>query len=172
MKQPRKAIGSGIAGAAIITLIHESLRQFLPQAPRMERLGMQAIEKIHDKAGLPVPKNEKLLYGEAMAGDLLANTGYYSLTGISKNPWLAGLATGLAAGIGAVTLPKPLGLDEENANRTPATTIMTIALYTVGGLVAAGVAVLLSDDSASTIPKSKVDTITDTESKRSWNLKD
>lgn len=145
MKQPGKAIGSGVAGAAIITLIHETLRQFVPQAPRMERLGMQAVEKALNKSGLPTPDNENTLYGQALAGDLLANSLYYSMAGLGKKPWLTGLIVGFGAGIAAVTLPAQLGLEEKNVNRTPATTAMTIGLYTLGGIVAAGVASLLSE---------------------------
>lgn len=172
MKQPGKAIGSGIAGATIITLIHEALRQFVPQAPRMERIGMQAVEKILNKTGQPTPQNENILYGQALVGDLISNSAFYGLTAIGKKPWLMGLLTGLGAGIAAVTLPKPLGLDGEDANRTTATTIMTIGLYTLGGVVAAGVASLLNEDSPEESPKLKANGVTDIRSNRSWNLKD
>lgn len=170
MKQPGKAIGSGVAGAAIVTLIHEALRQFVPKAPRMERIGMQAVEKILNKTGQSTPQNDNILYGQALIGDLISNSTFYGLTAIGKKPWLVGLLAGLGAGIAAVTLPKPLGLDGEDANRTPATTAMTIGLYTVGGIVAAGVAALLSEDPE--LPKLKTDDISDIRSKRSWNLKD
>jgi len=172
MKQPGKAIGSGIAGATIITLIHEALRQFVPQAPRMERIGMQAVEKILNKTGQPTPKNDNILYGQALIGDLISNSAFYGLTAIGKKPWLVGLLAGLGAGIAAVTLPKPLGLDGENANKTPATTAMTIGLYTLGGIVAAGVASLLNEDQEQELPKSKGNGITNIGSNRSWNLKD
>jgi hypothetical protein len=50
---------------------------------------------------------------------------------------LRGAALGLAAGLGAVFLPGPLGLGEAPSNRTPATTAMTIGWYLIGGLAAA-----------------------------------
>jgi hypothetical protein len=40
-------------------------------------------------------------------------------------------------------LPKPLGLHPEFSSRTPKTAVMTVALYLVGGLVAAGVSRML-----------------------------
>ncbi|WP_317172766.1 hypothetical protein [Hymenobacter sp. HDW8] len=75
-----------------------------------------------------------------MAGDLLSNGLYYSLVGTGKNAWQRGLVLGLAAGIGGVVLPGPMGLGEAPSNRTPQTKLMTVAWYLIGGLAAAGVA--------------------------------
>jgi hypothetical protein len=180
MNQPGKAIGSGIAGAAILTLVHETLRQFVPQAPRMERLGMQAIEKLLNQFNQPAPPTNRSLYGQAIAGDLLTNSLYYSIAGASKKPWMTGLLAGLTAGVAAVTLPKQLGLEEENANRTPATTAMTIGLYTLGGIVAAGVASLLTetktkepfDSPYDYSPELNQNKINEANKNRSWKLKD
>jgi hypothetical protein len=48
-----------------------------------------------------------------------------------------GAALGLAAGLGALLLPKPLHLNEAYSNRTPRTQAMTVAYYLIGSLVAA-----------------------------------
>jgi hypothetical protein len=42
----------------------------------------------------------------------------------------------LAAGLGAVLLPGPMGLGNEPSTRTPGTAAMTVAWYFAGGLVA------------------------------------
>src|SRR6476620_4638402 len=49
-------LAGGLAGATAVTLLHESIRQVVPQAPRMDRLGMQAISKGLKKAGKKVPR--------------------------------------------------------------------------------------------------------------------
>jgi hypothetical protein len=138
-----KALLGGLAGASLLTLVHETTRQFVPEAPRMDLLGEQALSRMLAKAHQPVPK-EDTLYALTMAGDVVSNALYYSLAGIgdAKTAPLKGTLLGLAAGIGAITLPGPLGLSEAPSKRTTETAIMTIALYTLGGL-AAGIAMRL-----------------------------
>ncbi|HVF80814.1 MAG TPA: hypothetical protein VM884_02730 [Flavisolibacter sp.] len=138
-------LAGGLAGAVTVTLLHESIRRVAPQAPRMDRLGMQAISKGLKKAGLKVPKDEAL-FTLAMAGDLVSNAIYYSAAGIGseKNIWVRGSLLGLAAGIGAVLLPKPLGLNESHSNKTVATQVMTVGLYVTGALVSTAVIKLLN----------------------------
>jgi H+/Cl- antiporter ClcA len=83
-----------------------------------------------------------------MAGDLISNTLYYSLAGLGnkKNLLLRGSLLGALAGIGAVLLPRPLGLNETYSNRTTKTKFMTVGLYLFGGIVAAEVIHLLKRD--------------------------
>lgn len=133
-------IAGGLAGATAVTLIHESLKAVVPQAPRMDRLGMQAISNGLRKAGKTVPK-QNTLFTMALAGDLLSNAIYYSAAGIGseKNLWLRGTLLGLSAGIGAVVLPEPLGLNKQHSNRTLATKFMTVGLYVAGALVTTAV---------------------------------
>jgi hypothetical protein len=47
-----------------------------------------------------------------------------------------GLLLGLAAGAGAVLLPPVMGLGRQPGQRTPLTQLLTIAWYTLGGVVA------------------------------------
>lgn len=143
--KPIAALGGGIAGAAAVTLIHESVKRIVPQAPRMDLLGMNAVSKALNAAGLKTPTDTKL-FAIALTGDLIANSLYYSLAGVGKekNIWLRSAALGLAAGIGAVTLPGPLGLDDRYSNRTTATKIMTVGLYVAGALVTTAVIKLLA----------------------------
>lgn len=138
-------LAGGLAGATAVTLIHESIKQVVPQAPRMDRLGMEAISKGLRKAGKRVPKQDAL-FTAALAGDIVSNAIYYSLAGIGneKNIWLRSTLLGLTAGIGAVVLPQPLGLSRRHSNRTFATKAMTIGLYVAGSLITTAVIKVLN----------------------------
>ena len=46
-----EALAGGLAGACVLTIAHESLRRVVPEAPRMDILGMRAIAKLMEKAG-------------------------------------------------------------------------------------------------------------------------
>ena len=140
-----KALGGGLAGAAVLTLVHETARRINPDAPRMDLLGMRAIAKLMRSAG-ETPPNKHSLHNLAMAGDMMSNTLYYSLIGACKNKsvWTRGALLGLGAGIGGVLLPGPLGLGEKPSGRTDQTKAMTVAWYLIGGLAAAAVSSSLS----------------------------
>jgi hypothetical protein len=130
------SVESALAGACALTLTHELIRRNVPGAPRMDRLGMEALAKILGGLGKRVPPR-RTLFLLTMAGDVLANTLYYSSTGLGRPQGnaLRGTMLGLAAGIGAVVLPKHMGLSNAPSNRTSATKIMTVGLYLVGGVV-------------------------------------
>jgi len=130
-----KALGSGLAGAVALTLIHETARRVAPQsAPRMDVLGMRAIAKAARAVGdePPVPLHEA-----ALVGDLVSNSVYYSLVGAGRreDALRNGALLGLAAGLGALFLPGPLGLGRQPTD-APATQAMTVAWYVAGGLAA------------------------------------
>jgi len=154
--KPLTALGGGLAGAAAVTLIHESVRRLVPQAPRMDLLGMNALSKGLNAAGLPQP-SEQALFSWALAGDLVTNALYYSMAGIGKekNIWVKSSLLGLAAGIGAVALPGPLGLQERHSNRSLATQVMTVGLYVAGSVVTAAIMKLLSERSQKRAEKRK-----------------
>ena len=78
-----------------------------------------------------------------MTGDVVSNALYYSLVGSGRHSLRRGLPLGVAAGVGGVVLPGPLGLGRGSSNRTPQTQAMTVAWYTVGGAVAGAVAAAL-----------------------------
>jgi hypothetical protein len=133
MERMHRSMIAGVAGAGALTLVHQAARAVTPYAPRMDVLGKRALEL----AGVEA-RDEQHLERQALAGDLLANSAYYSLIGAGGgSAWVRGLALGMMAGIGAVLLPSRIGLgDPPNAHRRD-TQLMTIAWYTVGGLVAA-----------------------------------
>jgi hypothetical protein len=136
--------GGGLTGAIVLTLLHQVLKGIDPKAPRMDLLGMNALSKLLKSFGQNLPDVNKL-YAITMAGDIISNALYYSLAGIGgkKKILIKGVLLGIAAGVGAVVLPKPLGLQQAHSNRTEETKIMTIALYLFGGLAAAGAIKLL-----------------------------
>ena len=106
----------------------------------MDLLGESALAKLLKQFNIQPPRKEAH-YGWAMAGDLVSNSLYYSLAGTGKSPnaWIRGAALGLAAGLGAVLMPKPLGLPVSPSNRTLQTQLMTVGYYALGGLVTAAV---------------------------------
>ena len=133
-----RALASGLAGACALTAIHQTARGLTPDAPRMDVLGMRAIDRSARAVGVEPPAGANL-YAAAMGGDILFNSLYYSLVGMGgpDGAWLRGAALGLTAGVGAVLLPGPLGLGTGPSRRTPQTALMTVALYLAGGLAAA-----------------------------------
>ena len=65
-----QSLGSGLAGASVLTAIHETVRQFSDEAPRADILGMRAIKKILHKADAEVPADDEL-HNWALGGDIL-----------------------------------------------------------------------------------------------------
>lgn len=141
------AFAGGLAGACALTVVHELVRKADRQAPRVDKLGMQAIAKTLRKAHKTVPPKNQL-YNWSLAGDLVFNSLYYSLTGAGKpkNVFLRGAMLGLASGFGALFLPKYMGLDNGMTDRSSRTKVLAVALYVVGGLAAAAAIKALSKE--------------------------
>lgn len=135
----RDALIGGMAGAAALTTVHQAALGLVSRPPRMDRVGMRAIARgMHALGGDP-PRGRKL-YGLTLAGDLAANAAYYALAGLSRRrPVAAATALGLAAGIGALALPRRLGLDDPPHSDAADNQAMTIAWYTIGGITAGAV---------------------------------
>lgn len=132
------ALLSGLAGAGTVTFLNETMRRAVPQvAPRMEILGMRAAKAGLEAADIDVPPRRELIKA-TLGAELVSNSAYYSLVGMvdPEDAVVTGAALGLAAGVGAVLLPGPMGLGEEPSARTPATIAMTIGWYLAGGLAA------------------------------------
>jgi len=131
-------ITAGLAGAVVLNVLHESAKRFFPNAPRVDLVGEEALTDILESAGIEPPKGNAL-YAATLAADIASNALYYSFIGKGKkeNVLLRGAGIGLAAGIGALTLTKPLGLNDAPVNRTNTTKALTVAWYLVGGLVTA-----------------------------------
>jgi hypothetical protein len=132
-----RSVGSGVLGAGVLTLIHESARRLLPGAPQVQALGMRAVARGARATGKR-PPDRRGRYGWSLAGDLTANAAYYALVGLS-GPGGAprvGVLLGLAAGLGTAFLPERLGFGPQPGQRFPLTQVLTVAWYAAGGLAA------------------------------------
>ena len=142
MKQWSSII-SGLTGATVLTLLHETLKRTVSAAPRMDKLGQQGLSKVLSASGSEVPSEDDL-QKLALGGDIIGNAAYYSMVGFKpKYSLLTGAVIGLAAGIGAVGLPGKFGLNEQYSNATAKTQVLTVLLYLTGGLVAGAVHTVL-----------------------------
>ena len=139
------SLAAGLAGAAVLTAVHETTRRLTPDAPRMDVLGERAISKMMRAAGATPPRGGRL-HNLALGGDLASNSLYYSLVGSrgGRNAFVRGGLLGLLAGVGAVVLPPYLGLGRAPRGLSPRVKAMTVAYYTLGGLAAAATSSLLS----------------------------
>ncbi|MXV52333.1 hypothetical protein GS399_15265 [Pedobacter sp. HMF7647] len=140
-----KSLLAGLGGALTLNFIHETVRHFDPAAPRVDKLGEQALSKSMVNIGINPPEGNQL-YQATLAGDILSNALYYSLIdGKNKTRyWLKGGLFGLAAGIGALSLPEPLGLDSEPVAGSTKRKNLTVLYYVAGGLATAGILHLLN----------------------------
>jgi hypothetical protein len=135
---PLAALAGGVAGAVALTLVHETARRVIPHAPRVDVIGVRAIARPMRAAGYE-PPHYNALHNAALAGDLAANSAYYSLIGAGgrEHLWRNGAVLGLLAGLGAALLPPLMGLGSQPHRRTPFTQVLTVAWYLLGGLAAA-----------------------------------
>lgn len=139
------AVISGAVGASALTGVHEIVRRVLPEAPRVDIVGMRAIAAGLRGVNQPPPPSDEL-FNWALVGDMLSNSAYYSLAAIGRPEGAVrrGLLLGLGAGVAAVALPPILGLGARPTGRTPLTQALTVAWYTLGGIAAGTTARQLS----------------------------
>lgn len=132
-----RSLVGGVAGALTVTLLNESARRSIPHAPRMDVIGERALGRVMDRSGISAPDGERLK-GMALVGDIASNSLYYSAVGLGsdRSAIRNGTLLGLIAGLGAATLPGPMGLGPQPGQRTPYTQILTVAWYTIAGLSA------------------------------------
>ena len=138
-----------MAGAAALTAVHQAARMVTDTAPRMDVVGMRAIARGRDAATggntmAEANQENPALHNMALAGDLVFNSAYYSMA----TTWTRGAALGILAGIGALVLPKKLGLGDPPSSELLSNQVMTVAWYLVGGLAAAWTAQCLAEKRA------------------------
>lgn len=105
----------------------------------MDVVGMRAVSRLCELCGCEAPDAGRL-FGVTLAGDLLSNALYYSAAASTagRTTWTRATALGIAAGLGAVLLPGPLGLGKPPHNENVRTRVLTVAYYLAGALVVAG----------------------------------
>ncbi|MCF2493093.1 hypothetical protein [Dyadobacter chenhuakuii] len=138
MKPEIKSLAGGLAGALVLNIIHEVAKTMSPKAPRIDKVGEEALTKSLHAVGAPAPTG-KALFGTTLAADLASNAMYYAMIGkgSKEHLMLRGAGYGLFAGLGAVGLTQKLGLSDKPVTKTTETKVMTVAWYLLGGLVAA-----------------------------------
>ena len=133
------ALLAGIAGATTLTAVHQAARMVFDSAPRMDVVGMRAIARAREAAAGTANEStapegrHPAIYNMAFAGDMVVNSAYYSMA----TTWKRGAALGLLAGVGALVLPKKVGLGDPPNSELLSNQLMTVAWYVVGGLAAA-----------------------------------
>lgn len=141
-----RSLITGLAGAAALTVAHEIARKSLPNAPRMDLFGLDAIRGVISKAGLgsSIPIADAVL-AHPVAGDLISNTLYFSGVGSRRGigTWIKGAFLGLSAGLGVVGLSGQSKYESKSACTNWSNCATTIGIYTLGGLAAAAMANLI-----------------------------
>lgn len=133
-----KNLLAGLGGAIALNIIHESLKHTGSDMPRVDLVGEEALQKGLAYVGKQI-NDENQLYRATLAADLFSNAIYYSFigSGSGKNVWSRAVVLGLAGGIGAVALPKPVGLNPIPVTKTNQVKILTVSYYLAGALVTA-----------------------------------
>ncbi|HEY8399771.1 MAG TPA: hypothetical protein VIK89_00840 [Cytophagaceae bacterium] len=83
------AILTGLAGASTVTLINELSKNKYEEAPRLDALGIDAINQILLRLKGKVP-DQRVGYAVAIGNDILLNSAYYSTVANPRKPFLTG----------------------------------------------------------------------------------
>ena len=129
---------AGIAGALALTAVHQLARRVTANAPRMDVLGERAVNATSEALGRR-PPSEPAAYRLALAGDLLANTVYYSMIACGREArlWTRAVTLGVGAGVGALVLPQRIGLGIPPRSWDRSNQAMTVGWYLIGALTTA-----------------------------------
>ena len=134
-----KNIIGGLAGAVILTILNESLKNVNEDMPHIDLVGKEAVQKTAEFFGLDIENNDSL-QGTAIVSDLITNTAYYSLIDGEKNDlWLKAASSGILAGLSTVNLPGKIGLNDEPVTKTFTTKAMVVGYYLIGAFTTAAV---------------------------------
>ena len=144
MTQLGRSLVSGAAGAIALTAIHDLARRHVDYAPRMDVVAMRGLDRA-------LPGNyhhSRRLQRFALAGDLVANSLYYSGVPAATTvaTWRRAAVLGAIGGLGALLLPERMGLGEPPYSRYLLNKVMTIAWYLAGGAAAAIAATLIGGE--------------------------
>ncbi|KDN55631.1 hypothetical protein [Flavobacterium seoulense] len=133
-----KNIIGGLAGAVVLTILNESLKNVNENMPHIDLVGKEAVQKTAEYFGLDI-ENESL-FGTAIVSDILSNTAYYSMIDGEENDlWLKAASSGILGGLSAVNLPEKIGLNDEPVTKTFTTKALVVGYYLAGALTTAAV---------------------------------
>lgn len=121
---------AGFIGAIAMNALHEIFRKTDDEAPRINEVAEEALDKSLHALHIPEVKSEDNKYFAALTGDLLSNAMYYATTVTGT-----GTISGLIAGLAAIYLPSKFGLDDEPVAGTNKKKAMTIGYYLAGAVV-------------------------------------
>ena len=124
-----KKILAGLGGAIALNILHETIRKNFSNVPHINEVGEEALLKITDNTPINIT-GENNLYAATLVGDVISNGIYYATTA-TKND----LTSGLLVGVGAIALPKKLGLNDEPVAENTQKKLMTVGYYIFGALV-------------------------------------
>ncbi|KUJ52192.1 hypothetical protein [Chryseobacterium sp. JAH] len=124
-----KKILAGLGGAIALNILHETIRKNFDNVPHINEVGEEALLKLTEHTTVNI-KGENTLYAATLLGDVVSNGLYYATTA-TKND----LSSGLLAGIGAIALPKKIGLNDEPVAENTKKKLMTVGYYLFGALV-------------------------------------
>lgn len=135
-----KNLLAGLGGAIALNILHESLKHEGKGMPRIDLLGEEALQKVLHYFGTGISGKDNL-YAATLGGDLVSNTLYYSAIGAggTEGIWTKAAISGISAGIGALALPEPMGLDPEPVTKTTKSKALTVGYYLAGALVTAAI---------------------------------
>ncbi|MEN4762715.1 hypothetical protein ABEG63_20490 [Chryseobacterium sp. C39-AII1] len=125
-----KKILAGLGGAVALNVLHETLRKNFENVPEVNKVGEEALNMALDKVDMKITDKDQL-YAATLAGDVVSNGIYYATTATSG----FNIASGVAAGLGAVFLPQKMGLDDTPVAENNQKKIMTVAYYLFGAIV-------------------------------------
>lgn len=130
---------AGLGGALVLTILNESLKNLDNKMPRIDLVGEEAVRKTASFFGVDI-QNKEALIGTTLVTDIVSNTAYYSLINDEGNDlWFKAASSGLVAGLGAVSLPEQVGLNDKPVAKSFSTKAMTMGYYMVGALTTAAV---------------------------------
>lgn len=123
-----KKMIAGFGGAIALNILHEVIRKNFTDVPHVNEVGEEALLKVTDQTPFSISSDK--IYAATLAGDILSNGIYYATTATQNN-----MASGLIAGIGAVALPKHMGLNDEPVASNTKKKLMTVGYYVFGAVV-------------------------------------
>ncbi|WP_415327568.1 hypothetical protein [Chryseobacterium sp. MMS23-Vi53] len=125
-----KKILAGLGGAIALNLLHETIRKNFDNVPQINKVGEEALNKALDKVDMKITDKDQL-YAATLAGDVIGNGMYYATTATTGFNMISGIMMGL----GAVALPKKMGLNDDPVAETTEKKVMTVAYYLFGAIV-------------------------------------